>query len=115
MSIRQWKEKGHNLNCSISSIVRDCGQKYCQKIAKAYCFAMGFGDFGLEGVVLRKKASLPNKREELLFVSDCRLVSLSSFYYTAYIGNNQVKSAVYSLILPIKFVYNRKERRYGYG
>ena len=58
MSIRQWKEKGPNLNCSISSIVNDCGQKYCQKIAKAYCFAMGFGDFGLEGVVLRNSLNL---------------------------------------------------------
>lgn len=67
MSIRQWKEKGPNLNCSISSIVNDCGQKYCQKIAKAYCFAMGFGDFRLEGIVLRQKATLPNTQEELLF------------------------------------------------
>ena len=58
MSIRQWKEKGPNLNCSISSIVNYCGQKYCQKIAKAYCFAMGFGDFGLEGVVLRNPLNL---------------------------------------------------------
>ena len=58
MSIRQWKEKGPNLNCSISSIVNDCGQKYCQKIAKAYCFAMGFGDFRLEGVVLRNPLNL---------------------------------------------------------
>ena len=58
MSIRQWKEKGPNLNCSISSIVNDCGQKCCQKIAKAYCFAMGFGDFGLEGVVLRNSLNL---------------------------------------------------------
>ena len=57
MSIRRWKEKERNLNCSISSIVNDCGQKYCQKIAKAYCFAIGFGDFGLEGVVLRKKST----------------------------------------------------------
>ena len=66
MSIRQWKEKGTSWNCSVSSI-NDCGQKYCQKIAKAYCIAMGFGDFGLEGVVLRKKASLPIKREEMLY------------------------------------------------
>ena len=60
MSIRQWKEKGPNLNCSISSIVNDCGQKYCQKIAKAYCFAMGFGDFRLEGIVLRNSLALVN-------------------------------------------------------
>ena len=58
MSIRQWKEKGPNLNCSISRIVNDRGQKYCQKIAKAYCFAIGFGDFGLEGVVLRNSLNL---------------------------------------------------------
>lgn len=115
MSIRQWKEKEPNLNCSISSIVNNCGQKYCQKIAKAYYLAIGFGDFRLEGVVLRKKASLPIKREEMLFVSDCRLVSLSSFYYTAESGNNQVNSVVYSLILPIRIVYNNKERWYGYG
>ena len=57
MSIRQWKEKEPNLNCSISSI-NDCGQKYCQKIAKAYCYAMGFGDFVLEGVVLRNPLNL---------------------------------------------------------
>ena len=52
MSIHQWNEKETNWNCSISSIY-DCGQKYCQKIAKAYCFAIGFGGFRLEGVVLR--------------------------------------------------------------
>jgi len=52
MSIHQWNEKGTSWNCSVSSI-NDCGQKHCQKIAKAHCFAIGFGDFRLEGVVLR--------------------------------------------------------------
>lgn len=61
MSIRQWKEKGPNLNCSISSIVNDCGQKCCQKIAKAYYLAIGFGDFRLEGVVLRNSLNLANQ------------------------------------------------------
>ena len=67
MSIRPWKEKEHNWNCFIRSVANDCGQKYRQKIAKTYCFVMGFGGFCIEGVVLRKKASLPNKREEMLF------------------------------------------------
>lgn len=57
MSIRQWKEKGTSWNCSVSSI-NDCGQKYCQKIAKAYYLAIGFGDFRLEGVVLRNSLNL---------------------------------------------------------
>ncbi|MBQ8359504.1 MAG: hypothetical protein IJX37_06305 [Oscillospiraceae bacterium] len=37
----------------------------------------------LEGVVLRKKASLPAKREEMLFVSYCRLILLLFLCYTA--------------------------------
>ena len=57
MSIHQWNGKGTSWNCSISSI-NDCGQEYCQKIVKAYCFAIGFGDFRLEGVVLRNPLNL---------------------------------------------------------
>lgn len=71
MSIRQWKEKEPNLNCSISSIVNDCGRKYCQKIAKAYYLAIGFGDFRLEGVVLRKKSisSYKTGRDAFLYLT----------------------------------------------
>ena len=57
MFIHQWNEKEPNSSCSISSI-NDCGQKYCQKNAEAYCFAIGFGDFCLEGVVLRNPLNL---------------------------------------------------------
>lgn len=76
---------------------------------------MGFGGFCIEGVVLRKKASYPSKRDKMPFVSDCRLFSLSFLCYTAHSGNNQLKSAVYALMLPIKIVYNKKERWYSYG
>ena len=98
MFIRQWKEKEPNLNCSASSIANDCSQKYCQKIAKAYCFAMGFGNFRLEGIVLRKKATLPNKQEELFFISDCRLVCLSSVRYTAYIDKIEKNDSLFIVI-----------------